>query len=38
MSAVKKYSGEIGIVFIILAVAIVGILIYKGFSKRKSKK
>lgn len=30
MDAVKEYSSEIGIVFLVLAVAIVGYLIYKG--------
>ena len=30
MEAVKEYSSEIGIVFLVLAVAIVGYLIYKG--------
>jgi membrane protein DedA with SNARE-associated domain len=35
MNKVKEYSGAIGLVFIALAVLIVGILVYKAFSKGK---
>ena len=35
MNAVKEYSSEIGIVFLLLAVAIVGYLIYKGMKGSK---
>lgn len=38
MTKVKEYSGAIGLVFIVLAVLIVGYLIYKGFVKRKAVK
>ncbi len=34
MNKVKEYSGEIGVVFIILAVAIVAFLVYKGLKKK----
>lgn len=34
MNKVKEYSGEIGIVFLLLAVFIVGFLIYKGWKKK----
>ena len=34
MNKVKEYSGEIGVVFIILAVAIVAFLVYKGVKKK----
>lgn len=37
MNAVKKYSNEIGIVFIILMVLIIGYLLYKGLAKPKNK-
>ena len=35
MTAVKEYSSEIGIVFIVLAVAIVAYLVYQGLKKGK---
>ena len=38
MDAVKEYSHEIGIVFVVLAVAIVGFLVYKGLKGGKSAK
>lgn len=34
MNKVKEYSSEIGIVFIVLAVAVVAYLLYKGFKKK----
>ena len=34
MNKVKEYSGEIGIAFLLLAVFIVGFLIYKGWKKK----
>ena len=34
MNKVKEYSGEIGVVFIILAVAFVAFLVYKGLKKK----
>ena len=34
MNKVKEYSSEIGVVFIILAVAIVAFLVYKGLKKK----
>ena len=34
MNKVKEYSGEIGVVFIILAIAIVAFLVYKGLKKK----
>ncbi len=34
MNKVKEYSSEIGIVFIVLAVLIVGYLLYKGLKKK----
>ena len=34
MNKVKEYSSEIGIVFIVLAVAVVPYLLYKGFKKK----
>lgn len=34
MNKVKEYSNEIGIVFVVLAVAIVAYLIYKGIKKK----
>ena len=34
MNKVKEYSGEIGIVFFVVAVLIVAYLIYKGFKKK----
>ena len=34
MTKVKVYSSEIGMVFIVIAVAIVAFLIYKGVKKR----
>lgn len=34
MNKVKEYSSEIGVVFIVIAVAIVAFLIYKGCKKR----
>ena len=34
MNKVKEYSSEIGIVFVVLAVAIVAYLIYKGIKKK----
>lgn len=34
MNKVKEYSSEIGIVFIVIAVAIVAFLIYKGLKKK----
>ena len=38
MNAVKEYSTEIGIVFIILAIAIVAFLVYKGMKGGKKDK
>lgn len=35
MAAVKEHSGTIGLVFVALAVLVVGIVIYKGFKKNK---
>lgn len=34
MNKVKEYSGEIGIVFVVLAVAVVAYLAYKGLKKK----
>ena len=34
MNKVKEYSSEIGIIFIVLAVAVVAYLLYKGFKKK----
>lgn len=34
MNKVKEYSGEIGVVFIFVAVAVVAYLIYKGWKKK----
>jgi membrane protein DedA with SNARE-associated domain len=34
MNKVKEYSSEIGLVFLILALFIVGYLIYKGYKKK----
>jgi membrane protein DedA with SNARE-associated domain len=34
MTKVKEYSSEIGLVFVVVAVAVVAYLIYKGFKKK----
>ncbi|MBO7230269.1 MAG: DedA family protein [Bacteroidaceae bacterium] len=34
MTKVKEYSSEIGLVFVVIAVAVVAYLIYKGFKKK----
>ena len=38
MTKVKEYSGAIGYIFIVVAVFVVGVFIYKGFIKRKTVK
>jgi membrane protein DedA with SNARE-associated domain len=35
MTAVKKYSSEIGIVFVVVAAAIVAYIVYQGFKKNR---